>query len=56
MQDRAKIVESDGQDVTAHYQLAAWLALKARTGSCAGSIAHRRQPNLRQPVYLRRYL
>lgn len=29
MQNRAQIVESDGQDVTAHYQLAAWLALKA---------------------------
>ena len=29
MQNRAKIVESDGQDVTARYQLAAWLALKA---------------------------
>ena len=29
MRNRAQIVESDGQDVTAHYQLAAWLALKA---------------------------
>ena len=29
MQDRARIVESDGQDVTPHYQLAAWLALRA---------------------------
>nr|WP_287858421.1 DUF523 domain-containing protein [Klebsiella sp.] len=29
MQNRAQIVESNGQDVTAHYQLAAWLALKA---------------------------
>lgn len=29
MKNRAQIVESDGQDVTAHYQLAAWLALKA---------------------------
>ena len=29
MQNRAQIVESDGQDVTAHYQLAAWLALRA---------------------------
>lgn len=29
MQNRARIVASDGQDVTAHYQLAAWLALKA---------------------------
>ena len=26
---RARIVESDGRDVTEHYQLAAWLALKA---------------------------
>ena len=26
---RARIVESDGRDVTGHYQLAAWLALKA---------------------------
>ena len=25
----AKIIECDGQDVTAHYQLAAWLALRA---------------------------
>lgn len=29
MQNRGQIVESDGKDVTAHYQLAAWLALKA---------------------------
>lgn len=29
MQDRAHIRESDGRDVTAHYQLAAWLALEA---------------------------
>ncbi|MEL0552904.1 MULTISPECIES: DUF523 domain-containing protein [Enterobacteriaceae] len=29
MQGRAQIVESSGQDVTAHYQLAAWLALRA---------------------------
>ena len=26
---RARIVESDGRDVTGHYQLAAWLALSA---------------------------
>lgn len=29
MQDRARIIESNGQDVTPHYQLAAWLALRA---------------------------
>lgn len=29
MRGRAQIVESNGQDVTAHYQLAAWLALRA---------------------------
>lgn len=29
MHDRARIVENTGQDVTAHYQLAAWLALEA---------------------------
>jgi len=29
MSNRASIIESDGRDVTAHYQLAAWLALKA---------------------------
>ena len=28
---RARIVESDGRDVTGHYQLAAWLALKSST-------------------------
>lgn len=29
MTDCARILESDGSDVTAHYQLAAWLALRA---------------------------
>ncbi|SFT59267.1 Uncharacterized conserved protein YbbK, DUF523 family [Kosakonia arachidis] len=29
MRDRARILEDNGQDVTAHYQLAAWLALSA---------------------------
>ena len=37
MQGRARILESDGHDVTAHYQLAAWLALRAaqEAGCCA---------------------
>ena len=39
MQNRAQIVESDGQDVTAHYQLAAWLALKAaQEEGCAAAL------------------
>lgn len=29
MREQARIVENDGRDVTAHYQLAAWLALQA---------------------------
>lgn len=29
MHDRAKIIENTGRDVTDHYQLAAWLALRA---------------------------
>jgi len=29
LRGQARIVENDGTDVTAHYQLAAWLALKA---------------------------
>jgi len=33
MEERAKIVESDGRDVTPHYQLAAWLALDASLAS-----------------------
>ncbi len=42
---RARIVESDGRDVTGHYQLAAWLALSAARGSgLSGSVTHRRQP------------
>lgn len=39
MQDRAIIVESDGRDVTAHYQLAAWLALDAaRAAGCEAAL------------------
>ena len=39
MGDRAKIVESDGRDVTAHYQLAAWLALDAaRAAGCEAAL------------------
>lgn len=29
LHDRARIIEKTGQDVTGHYQLAAWLALRA---------------------------
>lgn len=29
MQERARVIENSGQDVTAHYQLAAWMALRA---------------------------
>lgn len=29
MQERARIIENTGQDVTEHYQLAAWMALRA---------------------------
>lgn len=52
MQNRAKIVESDGEDVTARYQLAAAGAKSSAGGRLYRSIAHRRQPNLRQSVYL----
>lgn len=39
MQNRGRIVESDGHDVTAHYQLAAWLALKAaREEGCEAAL------------------
>lgn len=39
MQNRGQIVESDGKDVTAHYQLAAWLALKAaQEEGCAAAL------------------
>ena len=39
MQDRARIVESDGQDVTPHYQLAAWLALRtAQEAGCKAAL------------------
>ncbi len=39
MQNRGRIVESDGHDVTAHYQLAAWLALKAALeGGCQAAL------------------
>ncbi len=33
MQNSAKVIESSGNDVTAHYQLAAWLALRAALDS-----------------------
>lgn len=47
---RARIVESDGRDVTGHYQLA---GAQRRPGSgLSGGVTHRRQPHLRQPVYL----
>ncbi|MES5341400.1 DUF523 domain-containing protein [Klebsiella variicola] len=36
---RARIVESDGRDVTGHYQLAAWLALSAAREAGAGVAA-----------------
>ncbi len=43
--------ESDGRDVTGHYQLAAgWRS--APPGKRAVSVTHRRQPYLRQPVCL----
>ncbi|WP_039058147.1 DUF523 domain-containing protein [Enterobacter sp. Bisph1] len=29
LREQARIIENDGRDVTAHYQLAAWLALRA---------------------------
>ncbi|RRE70603.1 DUF523 domain-containing protein [Klebsiella pneumoniae] len=36
---RARIVESDGRDVTEHYQLAAWLALSAaREAGCQAAL------------------
>lgn len=39
MHNRAQIVESDGKDVTAHYQLAAWLALKtAQEEGCTAAL------------------
>lgn len=39
MQDRARIVESDGQDVTPHYQLAAWLSLRtAQEAGCKAAL------------------
>lgn len=39
MDERARIVESDGHDVTAHYQLAAWLALRAaQENGCAAAL------------------
>lgn len=33
MRNAARITESDGTDVTGHYQLAAWLALRAAQGA-----------------------
>ncbi len=39
MAERAKIIESDGRDVTTHYQLAAWLALEAaRAAGCEAAL------------------
>lgn len=39
MCDRARIVEDNGQDVTAHYQLAAWLALSAaQQAGCSAAL------------------
>lgn len=39
MREEARIVESDGSDVTAHYQLAAWLALRAaRDQGCSAAL------------------
>ncbi|AVY99431.1 MULTISPECIES: DUF523 domain-containing protein [Lelliottia] len=39
MAGRARILESDGRDVTAHYQLAAWLALRAaQEGNCRAAL------------------
>nr|WP_318381977.1 DUF523 domain-containing protein [uncultured Enterobacter sp.] len=39
MQNSARILESDGNDVTAHYQLAAWLALQAaQKEGCAAAL------------------
>ncbi len=33
MQNNAKVIENTGNDVTAHYQLAAWLALRTALDS-----------------------
>lgn len=49
---RARIVESDGRDVTEHYQLAAAGAQRRPGSGLSGSVTHRRQPYLRQPVCL----
>lgn len=39
MQNAARIVENTGQDVTAHYQLAAWLALRtAQKENCCAAL------------------
>jgi uncharacterized protein YbbK (DUF523 family) len=39
MRDTARIVENTGQDVTAHYQLAAWLALQtAQNENCCAAL------------------
>ncbi|WP_437888331.1 DUF523 domain-containing protein [Phytobacter sp. V91] len=39
MRNRARIVEDNGQDVTAHYQLAAWLALEtAQREQCCAAL------------------
>lgn len=39
MHNRARIIEDNGQDVTAHYQLAAWLALSAaQQAGCSAAL------------------
>ena len=39
MRGQARIIENTGQDVTAHYQLAAWLALRAAQASgCSAAL------------------
>ncbi|WP_312685771.1 DUF523 domain-containing protein [Kosakonia sp.] len=39
MRGRAQIIENSGQDVTAHYQLAAWLALQAaQQAGCSAAL------------------
>jgi uncharacterized protein YbbK (DUF523 family) len=43
MHGQARIMENTGQDVTAHYQLAAWLALRAAQASGCSCIVNRWQ-------------
>ncbi|WP_193017303.1 DUF523 domain-containing protein [Proteus sp. FME41] len=45
MQNSAKVIESTGKDVTAHYQLAAWLALRtALDSNCIAALLTDRSP------------